>query len=142
RLSTGTVIPGSGGGQIAGGSDVTVNSAGLLDLNDNSNAVASLTLTGGGDVSTGSGTLTLGGNVAVSGGSSEISGRLALGAASRTLTVGSSNSLTVSAAVSGADGVSLIKDGPGNMLLGNANSYLGTTIVNAGTLTVTNANAL
>src|SRR5205085_11088710 len=102
-------------------------------------------LDGGGDVSTGSGTLTLRGSViaAQTGpGGSEISGKLALGTASRTFTVGNAGALTISAVVSGAAGVNLTKDGPGGMILSSPNTYLGTTIINAGDVMVKDASAL
>jgi uncharacterized repeat protein (TIGR01451 family) len=147
--SSGNAVPGTltvpGGtvrllasNQIADTGAVTVSASGLLDLNNNSDAVGSVTLSMGA-VTTGTGTLTLGGNVTDTGASS-ISGNLALGAAKRTFTVNASSTLTVSAGVSGS--VGLTKAGAGTLVLSAADSYSGGTTLSAGTLTVGNNSAL
>jgi len=124
--------------QIADTAAVTVNTSGLLDLNNNSDAVGSVTLSTG-TLTTGTGTLTLDGNVTATGASS-ISGNLALGAAGRIFTVNASSTLTVSATVSGS--VGLTKAGNGTLVLSAANGYSGGSTLSAGTLTVGNNSAL
>jgi autotransporter-associated beta strand protein len=124
--------------QVAATSAVTVSSSGLLDLNNNSDTISSLTLNSA-SMTTGTGTLTLGGNVTDTG-TSSISGNLALGAAGRTFTVNTSATLNVSAVVSG--GVGLSKSGMGTLVLSAANTYSGGTTLTAGTLTVGNNTAL
>ena len=80
--------------------------------------------------------LTTGGTTA---GSIEGAGSFLLG--SRTLTVGSNNlSTEVSGLVAGVGG-SLIKVGTGTLTLSGANSYNGSTFVNAGTLNVSGSTA-
>jgi titin len=118
--------------EIAAASAVTVNIGSFLDLNGNSNTIGFLTLNGG-SVVTGTGTLTLGSNVSVTG-TSSISGNLALGPATRTITVNAASTLTISAVISGASG--LTKVGAGTLILSGTNTYTGTTTVNAGTLLV------
>ena len=92
---------------------------------------------------TGSGTLTLGGNVTViSLGTgnigASISSYLSLGAANRIFTVAddgtSAPDLTVSGIISGA--FNLTKEGPGRLVLSGSNSYIGTTTLTAGRVTL------
>jgi uncharacterized repeat protein (TIGR01451 family) len=147
--STGNAVPGtltvSGGtvrllasNQIADTAAVTVNPSGLLDLNNNSDTVGSVTLSTG-TITTGTGTLTLGGKVTDTGASS-ISGNLALGNGSRTFIVNPSSTLTVSAVVSGS--VGLTKAGSGTLVLNAANGYSGGSTLLGGTLTVGSNSAL
>jgi autotransporter-associated beta strand protein len=119
---------------------VSVNSDGLLDLNNFSeNAISTLTMTSG-SVTTGTGTLTLGGNVTgnASSTTASISGNLSLGSADRTFTIASGSTpsgtdMNISAVISGAHNIT--KAGAGNLVLSGANTYTGTTTVNGGTLT-------
>lgn len=126
---------------------VTVLESGLFNLNNNNEALNTLTLRAG-EVATGTGTLGLGGNVTtqvsqVTGDvTSVISGNLSLGAPTllqgpRTFTVADDTGLVdllVTAAISGGNGLGLAKAGAGQMALGGANTYAGPTQVNAGTL--------
>ncbi len=128
-----------GSNQIADYSSVSLGSStALFDLNNNSDTIANLSMTGA-SVSTGTGTLTIGGGgVATNAASSAatISGKLALGATT-TFTVadgGAGSDLVVSATVSGASGAGLVKAGAGTMVLSGNNAYAGSTTVNLGTL--------
>ncbi len=129
------------GDQIANSADVTVSGTGLLDLNNLNETIASLTLSNGRDVITGTGTLTLDGNLtaspSVSSGCS-ISGNLSLGSANRTISVSSdalfSAGLVISANISGVAGVGFTKIGGGTLSLGGINTYSGLTTVSNGTI--------
>lgn len=119
---------------------VTVNSSGVLDLNNKQETIASLTMTGG-LVTTATGTLTLNGNVTTnaSAASATINGRLNLGSATRTFTVdngAATTDLAINALISGATGVGLLKNSGGVMQLTANNTYTGPTIVNSGELLV------
>lgn len=134
--------------QIADTSNVTVNAAGLLDLDGFTNTIDSLTMEGG-FVDTGTGTLTLDGNVTTLATSTtaNIEGNLVLGtgAGPRTFTVGSGSAgtdLDIKATISGATGVKLVKAGNGTLRLDADNSYTGQTLVSAGTLIAGNTDAL
>jgi autotransporter-associated beta strand protein len=131
--------------QLADTVVVTVNNSGVLDLNGFSDAIDTLALQSGTSagalVSTGVGTLTLGGDVTVTVSGTgatraTISGNLDLGGATRTLTVADGTDtvdLEVAAAISGSGGVT--KAGAGTLRFsGGANTYTGTTTVNAGLL--------
>ena len=122
--------------QIADGVPVTINSSGTLDLLANSEAIGSLTMTGG--AVNGTGTLTLGGNLTTnaSGASAIINPNLDLGGVVRTFTVadgGATNDLEISSIVSNGG---ITKTGAGLLRLGgaSANTFTGTTTVNDGTL--------
>ena len=84
--------------EIPDGASVTVNLNGLLDLNNLSEVIGSLTLSGG-EVASGSATLTLNGNVTNLSSGSTISGKLSLGGATRTLQMTASG-LNISAVIS------------------------------------------
>lgn len=100
----------------------------------------------------GTGTLTLTGNIAHTGGTTVSAGTLEIGNGGTTGTISGnitnnsalvfnrSNAFTVGGIISGSG--SLTKQGAGNMTLSGANTYAGITVVSAGTLTVTNAQAL
>jgi fibronectin-binding autotransporter adhesin len=122
-------------------------------VNVNSLTVESLSIFGG-TVDSGFGVLTLNGNVTAgqsfSGASAVLKGGLALGALTRTFTVGDSagvaDDLVIDAIVEGTGG--LVKAGAGRMRLNAANTYVGATAVNAGSLAlgvneaIANASAL
>src|SRR6185369_4774469 len=76
--------------QIADTSDVTVKNSGLMDLNNNSDRIGSLTMIGG-TVDSGTGTLALGGNLTTMNdlNTATINGNLSLGGTSRTFLVNS-----------------------------------------------------
>jgi autotransporter-associated beta strand protein len=124
-------------GELASGTVVTVNASGTLDLNGNTDAVATLTLSGG-TVQTETGSLTLTGDL-TSSGVSTVSGNLVLGAGPHMLTV-SNSTLTVEAAVSGAGSVT--KSGTGILNLAAGNSYSGGTTLPIGTVDVGTNSAL
>ncbi len=116
---------------------VTINSDGLFDLNNFSDAIGAVTTTGG-SITTGSGTLTLGGTVTgnASAATATISGNLALGA-NRIFDIAdgaASTDMLVSALVSGA--FSVTKNGSGSLVFSNANTYTGSTTVNGGDLSI------
>jgi autotransporter-associated beta strand protein len=126
--------------QIADSSAVSVNSSGVLDLNNSSDQIGSLTMTAG-SVMTGAGKLILGGNVTGNAHASTatVAGNLDLGGGVRTFTVAdgaASIDMQVSAVVSNGG---LVKAGPGTLELTGANSYTGPTTVSNGTLRVNNA---
>jgi uncharacterized delta-60 repeat protein len=135
-VNTGTALL-QANNQIGNAAAVTVNDAGLLDLNDYADTIGKLTL-GGGSVDTGLGMLTLGNHlwVTAADGAASISGRLNLGAANRTFTVAAGEELIVSAVIGGSR--LLTKAGAGTLDLREANTYTGGTAVTAGTLLVNN----
>lgn len=95
---------------------VTLNGGATLDLNNNSQTVASINSgpNGGGNIALGTATLTLGGNNSNSSGTGVISGT----------------------------GGSLVKNGTGTLTLSGTNSYTGGTTLNNGRLDVNNGSAL
>lgn len=122
---------------------VTVNTDGLLNLNNFSDTIGALTMTSG-DVTTGTGTLTLGGTVTGNAASSSanITGNLALGG-NRTFAIADGSAavdMNVSAVVSGA--FTVTKNGTGTLVFSGANTYTGATTVSAGVLDIQNATAL
>jgi autotransporter-associated beta strand protein len=144
--------------------DVTVNgtTAGTttaFNLNNVNQSIGSLTFGGTGatstsvnNVDTGTGTLTLGGNVTYSISNnplmSTLSGKVATGGSARTFAIGHSTSnagadLLVSAVVSGGGGLTFTGGAKAAVMeLSGANSYSGTTTVNAGSLRVTSTSGL
>jgi fibronectin-binding autotransporter adhesin len=133
--------------QIPDGLAVTVTSGGVLDLNGFSDSIGALalesdTLTAA-QVTTGAGTLTLGGDVTLTVNGTgatgvTLSGNLSLGGNTRTFNIphgAAAVDLTVSAAIASTGG-GLTKAGAGTVrFAGNtANTYSGTTTINAGTL--------
>jgi autotransporter-associated beta strand protein len=123
-------------GQIASAVAVAVANSGLFDLNNNNNTIASLTMAGG-NVTTGTGTLTVTGNISgnPSPSAATIAGNLVMGTGNFTLASGAS--MTVSAVLNGASG--LTKNGPGLLQLAANNLYPGLTTVNGGTLVLTSS---
>ncbi len=122
---------------------VTVVSPGLVDLNNFSDTIGAITLTGG-TIATGTGTITPTGSVTgnASAISATISGNLALGG-NRTFTINNGSAaddLLITAVVSGAN--SITKSGAGTLTLAGNNTYTGTTSINAGQLIATANNGL
>ncbi|TAG08482.1 MAG: hypothetical protein EAZ42_10515 [Verrucomicrobia bacterium] len=125
---------------------VTVNPDGLLDMNGQSLAISSLTMTGNSKIDSFTGTkpvLTLFGNVSSSnptnaGFNPSISCRLSLGGGTRTFTVdGNQHLLGLYGEISSGGGnAGIIKNGLGGLTLYEVNGYTGDTLVNAGTLYV------
>ena len=140
-VGTDTVLLGASN-QIANKA-VTINSSGVLDLNNNSDAIGGLTMTGG-LVQSGTGTFTLGNNVTTNANatSATITGNFNLGG-NRTFTVadgGAADDLLVSANIA-SSGANLTKQGAGRMVLSGSND-LHDVQISAGILTLRNSNAL
>jgi autotransporter-associated beta strand protein len=134
--------------QIADTSDVVVV-GGLLDLNNFSDRIASLTMTGG-TVDSGTGLLTLGGNLtanlAVT--TAFINGNLSLGGSSRTFNVLSlaGPGLRINANISGGTvglaTAGFTKTGTGVLWLDGTSTYNGTTVISDGQITISSDRAL
>ncbi|HPC62813.1 MAG TPA: autotransporter-associated beta strand repeat-containing protein, partial [Verrucomicrobiota bacterium] len=142
-----TIGDGSGGANadvvryVSAGTDqlnaipITINSSGLLDLNNHSDGVGPITMLAGA-ITTGTGLLTPG-NITATAGSftpATIAGRLQL-STTRTFEMlpGTySPSLVISAAISGSGG--LTKTGPSGLDLMASNTYSGLTVVSQGQL--------
>ena len=120
-ITAGSVAINTAGYTITG-STITLNSgATALTSNATSTVNSNVTLaTAAGTITSSVGTLTLGGT---------------LDAGSLALTFDGAGSTTVSNAI--ANGDSLTKNGAGTLTLSGANTYIGTTVLNGGTLTVT-----
>jgi autotransporter-associated beta strand protein len=122
---------------------ITINSSGLLDLNDHSDTVGPITMVGGA-ITTGTGVLTPGNITATptSSATATIAGRLQL-SATRTFEMlpgPVSPSLVVSATISGSGG--LTKTGLSGLDLMASNSYSGLTVVSQGQLFVGDSDSL
>lgn len=129
-----------GHNQIGAGVALNMNRSGSINFNGYNNTVYGIILNGS-SVATGNGLLTLQGDVSqplTSVVSSSVSGKLSLGSASRIFDI-ATNTLDVLAAVSGAAGSGLTKNGNGYLSLHAINSYDGPTVINAGTLRLTGA---
>ena len=113
---------------------VTVNSDGLLDLNNFNDTVGNSLTLNGGDVETGSGTLTLGANSQITAGPawppSHVSGNISVGSGACTVTV--PDLLYFDASVSGS--ADITKTGDGYLYLMSSNSFAGMMIADEGTL--------
>ena len=117
---------------------IVLLSGSLLDLNDKSDSIGSLTMTGA-SVDTGSGTLTLGGNLTnlASITISTINGNLGLSSTTRTFSVADGTAtpdLRIYAAITGSGTAGIIKIGAGALRLYGTNTYLGVTTINEGTV--------
>jgi len=155
NVTIGGVISGTGGLTKAGNSTLTLSgantyngtttlNAGQLHLNSaTALGNSTLTITGGTIDNTSSGSITLSNTNAQNwNGDFSFNGTrdLNMGAgavtmnASRTVTVNSGN-FTIGGAISGS-GFGLTKNGSGSLILNGANTYTGTTTVNAGTLSI------
>ena len=135
-----------GSDEIADTSAVFVNKSGQLDLANNSDKVGPLTMTGGAlaTVKTGTGTLTLNANVTTKASPlfANIVGNLDLGGAARIFVVAdglTGTDLVIPAVISNG---AVVKAGLGTLVLDNANTYAGATIVSSGVLRMGNAGAL
>ena len=122
---------------------LTVNTDGLVDLNNFSDAIGSVTMTSG-SVTTGTGTLTLGGDVTgnAASNSATITGNLGLGG-NRIFSIAdgtAAQDMTISAVISG--GFSVTKNGAGTLVFSGANTYTGTTTITSGILNVQSATGL
>ena len=129
--------------------NAAINSTSLtLDGTTNSTGFAGgITVTKGwlqvsADSNLGAGTVTLnGGTLRLSGTVGTIDNTVAIGSSGGTISVAPSGSATLSGAISGSG--TLIKAASGDLTLsGNNSSFSGTFTINAGTVTVSNANAL
>lgn len=127
--------------QISDNGMVVINSSGLLDLNNNVDAIGPLELRGG-TVTTIAGILILRGDVLV-----HASTNTATMHGNITLTQGATRRFTVAEGAPGSDlviharmdssgGTGLTKEGPGQMQLLANNLYVGNTVVKAGKLVV------
>jgi autotransporter-associated beta strand protein len=119
------------------GTVVSINSSGQLNLNNFSETISDLNMTGG-SVLAGSGTLTVMGSIMSNAhsGPATIADRLSFAAGTRMVDVAdgaAANDLVISAAISSGG---LIKSGAGTLMIGGgvANSYMGTTSVLEGTV--------
>ncbi len=138
------VVREEGANQINSSVPITINSSGLLDLNNFSDAIGALTFSGG-HLSSGTGTATLTGNVTANPNTNNlarIDGRVSI-SSTRTFDVADgvfSPDMRVAAAVSGAGGI--LKIGPGEMSLTASNAYTGLTTVSNGFLRLEDSFAL
>ncbi len=116
------------GGQIRP-MPITINTDGLLDLNDNNETIGNSLTFNNGKVETGTGLLTLSANAAILiTGYPTIYGRLSVG--SGTCTIGGSDQLWLMADVSGS--ANIVKNGYVSLYLGGANTFTGTFTANTG----------
>jgi autotransporter-associated beta strand protein len=134
--------------QIPNAVSVSVNRPGTLDLAGRAETVGPLNIDGG-LVKTGAGLLTLNADITATSldNAARIEGTLSIGSAvSRLFTVSDgplTTDLLITAAMSGAAGAGMTKEGAGRMELVGANTgYSGATAVNAGALRIDNALAL
>ncbi|MBI3358313.1 MAG: autotransporter-associated beta strand repeat-containing protein [Nitrospirae bacterium] len=126
---------------------VTINSPGILNMNNFTDTIGALTMTGG--TLTGPGTYTMGGNSTngittnPSSVSSTISANVSLGSTNRPFTVNNgtaSDDLLISGIIS-SSGI-ITKSGLGTLVLSGANTYTSATTINAGTIVAASNNAL
>ncbi|VGO20189.1 beta strand repeat-containing protein [Pontiella sulfatireligans] len=141
-----TVIFDDYGSQIADSAEITINAAGHLDLNNQSETIGPLSMTGG-QISTGTGTITLHEDVdAVYASSGTYSTATIYGNVNLpenrvfTTTGGGAPALVIEAAVSGSG--NLTKTGSSGLYLESANSYTGITTVEQGQLSIADSTAL
>jgi autotransporter-associated beta strand protein len=141
------VVRFAGDSQLGASSSVTVNSSGRLSLDGFSGVLGSLTMTSG-NVDTGSGTLGLNGSLTVNSASvpANITGNLSLQGGTRNFSVANGSAATdlvVAAIISNGSGSGgITKTGGGTAQFTAANTYSGTTAINAGTLAIFNGSAL
>lgn len=133
------------GNEILAGIPIFINDSGLMDLNGFSDDVGPITMDGG-NITTGSGQLELLDSpistLSSANGNSTISGNLLLESGGSDV-FAISNTLTVSASISDiSSSETLIKSGPGYLLLTGSNSYNGLTVDQQGWLWAENNFAL
>ncbi|HSU54459.1 MAG TPA: autotransporter-associated beta strand repeat-containing protein, partial [Candidatus Dormibacteraeota bacterium] len=133
-----------GPNQINSSVPITINSSGLLDLNDFSDAIGPITFSGG-HLSSGTGTATLTGAITANANANNLArmdGKVSI-ASTRSFNIAQgswSPDLRVAATVSGAGGI--IKLGDGEMSLTASNNYTGLTTVSNGFLRLEDSSAL
>ena len=126
---------------------VTVNTDGLFNLQGFTDAIGTLTMTGGSVVGTSISRLDLGGNVTVSATGTNVA-QITAGVglvANRTFTINDNAvSTDIDLSISGiiSTGFALTKAGAGTLLLSGTNTYSGGTTANNGTLYLDNNSAL
>jgi autotransporter-associated beta strand protein len=123
--------------QIADSANITINPSGILQTAGLNDTIGALTLNGG-RLYTDGALVTLNGDV-TSTGSSIIDGALSLGATNRNFTI--TDSLSVSAVISGAEGAGIVKKGSGHLSLAGANTYSGAVHVQDGSITADHTKA-
>jgi len=138
------VVREMGANQINSSVPITLNSSGLLDLNNFNDAIGALTFSGG-HLTTGTGTATLTGNVTDNSNTNSqavIDGKISMSATRIFDTIGHffSPDLKINAMVSGAGGIT--KNGVGEMNLTASNSFSGLVTLNDGFVEVDNSFAL
>ncbi len=126
--------------QIGNTSMVTVNSTGILDIN-NAEAIGGLTMAGAGQVQTGTNGLTLMGDISVQTGTETISGNVQWSSTNRTINVVPGGTLNISARIQGY-AAGLIKTGAGGVNLQGPNTFDGPVIVKQGYLSVSHNQGL
>ena len=137
----------SASNQIPDTAGVTVNADGQLNLQGFTDAIGTLTMSGGSVTGTGTSLLVLGGDLTVTATGTnvaQITANVGLNA-NRTFTindnaVSTDNDLAISGIISTA--FALTKTGAGTLLLSGTNTFSGGVNVNAGTLSMDNAAAL
>src|ERR1044071_734538 len=138
------VVREDGPNQINSSVPITINGSGLLDLNNFSDAIGVLTLSGG-HLASGTGTATLTGKITATANTNNlarIDGKVSI-SSTRTFDIAAglfSPDLRVDALVSGAGGI--LKIGPGEMSLTASNIYSGLTTVSNGFLRIADSLAL
>lgn len=136
----------SGANTYSGGT--TLNAGTLAVGNDSALGTGTLTANGGTLSATGaprtlSNAVTAAGDFTIGGAQDlTLSGAIDLGGGTRTVTVSNSGTTTFSGVVGQPWYSSLAKDGAGRLVLSGANTFTGFVQVNAGTLALTNSNAL
>lgn len=136
----------SGANSYTGGT--TLNAGTLAVGNNTALGTGALTINGGtlaasggarslSNSTTANGDFTFGGSQDLT-----LSGAFSLGSGDRTITVDNTGTTTLSGVVSQAYYANFIKAGNGRLVLSNANTLTGPTTVAAGTLAITNNNAL
>lgn len=132
------------------GANVTINSQGQLNLNNYNEYIGTLTMSGGGNVVTGTGILYLGGtglNTIASSVTSTLTGNYSL-VTNQIFNVASGTAPSgVDLLISGpvaefTAGSTVTKTGAGTLVLSGANSYTGLTTISSGVLNIQNANGL
>lgn len=122
--------------QIANTATVTVRENAILDINDHDEVIGELVFQGGA-VHTGTGVLIVNGDITAndSADTAVLSGLLSL-TSQRTIAVAFGADLDISARIGSVGLWGITKQGPGTLRLSGANTYLGPTFIQAGTLQV------